>query len=118
VKIVSHKTPVAMLDGRPMDLRQAAREWLQANGFFTTFGLSPGDVFFESTRLEKIERIHSLRCTHFIDDLAEVFAESAFPRGTRPLLFAPHGPASPGPGVRAFTNWRALDRFFFNDTRT
>jgi hypothetical protein len=117
VRIVSHKTPFATLDDQPMDLRQAAREWLKTKGFFTSFGLLPGDVFFESTRAEKLDRIRSLRLTHFIDDLAEVFAEPAFPPATQKLHFAPHGTAATNPGARVFTHWHELDRFFFHDSR-
>jgi len=117
VKIVSHKTPFAMLDNQPIDLRQAAREWLEAKGFFSSLKLSRNDVFFESTRAEKLERIRSLRCTHFIDDLAEVFAEPAFPPATQKLLFAPHGTAAANPETRVFAHWRELDRFFFHDAR-
>jgi len=117
VKIVSHKTAFAMLDGRRLDLRQPAREWLQEQNSSLNLGLSPGDVFFESTRAEKIERIRSLGCSHFIDDLWEVFAESLFPKTTRKLLFAPHGTASREPGAQVFTHWQELDRFFFHDRR-
>ena len=117
VKIVSHKTPFATLDDQPVDLRQAARDWLKAKGFFTSFGLLLGDVFFESTRSEKLDRIRALRCTHFIDDLAEVFAEPAFPPATRKLHFAPHGTVATNPEARVFTHWRELDRLFFHGTR-
>ena len=113
--IVSHKTPFATLDGEQVDIRESALRWMKLKGFFDSGGLalSPDDVFFESTRAEKIERIRALRCTHFIDDLAEVFAESAFPPGTAKLLFAAHGMDSPAPGVRSFKTWRELDQFFF-----
>ena len=117
VKIVSHKTPSAMLDHQTFDLRQAAREWLETKGFFVNFDLSPADVFFESTRAGKLERIRSLRCTHFIDDLAEVFAEPAFPPATQKLHFAPRGTVATNPEARVFTHWRELDRLFFHDTR-
>src|SRR5262249_8606528 len=50
VKIVSHKTAYAVLDGRSLDLRQSALEWLRARIFIADFAISPGDVFFESTR--------------------------------------------------------------------
>jgi len=115
VWIVSHKTPFASLDGGRVDIREAALRWMKTKGFFDPDGLalSPGDVFFESTRAEKIERIRALRCTHFIDDLAEVFAESAFPQETAKLLFSAHGAHSPASGVRAFKTWRELDQFFF-----
>lgn len=115
-RIVSHKTPFAMLDGERVDLRASALDWMKDNGFFDRFALSPSDVFFETTRAEKIERIRSLGCTHFIDDLTEVFCEPAFPRDVVKLLFAPHGTQFVPPGVQVFDNWLALDRFFFDDT--
>ncbi len=117
--IVCHKTHFATLDGKRVDLRQSALRWLETKGFFSDFGLSPNDVFFESTRAEKIERIQALRCTHFIDDLMEVFSETAFPQETKKLLFAPHGTAFTGSNAQplTFTNWRELDHFFFDDPR-
>jgi len=118
-RIVSHKTRFTTLDGKQVDLRQSSLQWLEAKGFFSDFGLSRGDVFFESTRAEKIRRIRALGCTHFIDDLAQVFTEDAFPRKTQKLLFSPHGAAFPGDAAPAltFASWREIDRFFFNDPR-
>jgi hypothetical protein len=118
--IVSHKTPFAMLDGTKVDLRQAALEWMNHKGFFDPagFGMLPGKVFFESTRLEKIDRIRSVGCTHFIDDLVEVFAESAFPGDIQKMLFAPHGTKCALSGIKPFKSWHELDRFFFNDPRS
>ena len=118
--VVSHKTQFAMLDGTPVDLRESARAWMTSQRFFdpTACGLSPEDVFFESTRVEKIERIRALGCTHFIDDLLEVFAEPSFPRGVAKLLFAPHGTNAAGPDIRCFCSWPELDDFFFHDDRS
>jgi hypothetical protein len=117
--IVSHKTHFATLDGKRVDLREAALAWMKAKQFFDPdgCGLSPDNVFFESTRSEKIERIRSLGCTHFIDDLAEVFAESSFPRDVAKLLFAPHGANAPRQDIEVFRTWRELDEFFFHDER-
>lgn len=112
-KIVSHKTQFATLDGGMVDLRGAALEWLKAQGFFANFEVSQSDVFYDSTRAEKIARIRWLCCTHFIDDLAEVFAEEDFPRETAKLLFAPHGTASSRSDVHVFKGWHEIDRFFF-----
>ena len=56
-RIVSHKTRFATLDGKRVDLRQSSLQWLEAKGFFSDFGFSRSDVFFESTRAEKIRRI-------------------------------------------------------------
>lgn len=117
--IVSHKTQFATLDGKQVDLRESALAWMKTKKFFDAdgCGLSPDDVFFESTRSEKIERIRSLNCTHFIDDLAEVFAESSFPRDIAKLLFAPHGANAGSEEIEAFKTWRELDEFFFHDER-
>jgi hypothetical protein len=117
--IVSHKTRFATLDGRAVDLRESAIEWMRARKFFDSdgCGLSPHDVFFESTRADKIERIRALGCTHFIDDLAEVFAESSFPRNIAKLLFAPHGANTSGQDIEVFKTWRELNAFFFDDER-
>jgi len=41
------------------------------------------------TKEAKVDRIGSLRCDAFIDDLPEIFALAAFPRATRPILFDP-----------------------------
>lgn len=115
--IVSHKTSFAMLDGRQVDLRESALAWMREKKFFApdASGLSRDDVFFESTRAEKIKRISSLGCTHFIDDLVEVFTEPEFPAEITKLLFAPHGTRALPPGVQAFRSWRDLHAFFFHD---
>jgi hypothetical protein len=117
--IVSHKTRFAALDGVRVDLRRSALQWLETAGFFSEFGLSRRDVFFESTREGKIKRVQALRCTDFIDDLVEVFAGGAFPPRTRQLLFAPHGAPFPGSGAPPliFTSWGQLEHFFFDDAR-
>jgi hypothetical protein len=117
--IVSHKTHFATLDGQSVDLRAAAFAWMKMKGFFDPggCGLSPDDIFFESTRLEKIERIRALGCTHFIDDLMEVFAEPSFPREVAKFLFAPHGAAPAGSEIKVYRSWHDLDDFFFHDHR-
>ncbi|MBI3723314.1 aminoglycoside phosphotransferase family protein, partial [bacterium] len=38
-----------------------------------------GRIFFEDTRAAKIARIRAVGCTHFVDDLEEVFLEADFP---------------------------------------
>jgi hypothetical protein len=113
--VVSHKTPFAPLDGRQVDLRQAALDWIESKNFFSPnrCGLSREKVFFKTTRAEKVETIRALGCTHFIDDLAEVFAEPNFPAGVSKLLFTPHGANAAAADVQVFKSWAELDRFFF-----
>ena len=87
--IVSHKTEFAGYDESRTNLRDAAVRWMTSQKFFDPDGLgfSRDQVFFESTRDEKIARIEALGCTHFIDDLEEVFLEPGFPAGVRKCLF-------------------------------
>ena len=87
--VVSHKTEFAGYDDTRTNLRDAARQWMASRGFFSPSGLgfSTDDVFFEGTRDAKIRRIEALGCTHFIDDLEEVFLEPTFPLGVKKLLF-------------------------------
>lgn len=108
VHIVSHKTRFAARDPQMVDLHGAARAWLVARGFFGRLGVDPGHVFFESTREEKCRRIGMLACSHFIDDLEEVFCEPAFPEGVaRYLLNAEAADLAPA-SVRAFRRWRDI----------
>jgi len=91
IYVVSHKTEYANL-GDSTNLHRAALDWLRDQGFFDqrTGVLRPDDVYFEPTRAKKIERIAALGCTHFIDDLEEIFLEPSFPSGVERILFAPH----------------------------
>lgn len=90
VYVVSHKTRYSHLDPARIDLRQAALGWMEAQGFFQPdrFGLDRENVFFEATRSDKLARIAALDCTHFIDDLEEVFSDPGFPAGIERILFA------------------------------
>jgi hypothetical protein len=88
---------------------------MAANHFFDDagLGLDPHNVHFTGTRSEKIERIRALACTHFIDDLEEVFLEAAFPPTTARLLYEP-GRRDPAPaGVRLVRTWQEIREYFF-----
>jgi len=115
VFIVSHKTEYANFDPTRTPLRQAALSWMAAKGFFAanSLGLSPACVYFEATRREKIERIRQLDCTHFIDDLEEVFREDGFPDATAKILFASHPPPAPLPGLDVAATWEEVAQFVF-----
>jgi hypothetical protein len=116
VVIVSHKTEYASYDETCTNLRMAALEWMGMHGFFEANGLdlSRSAVYFESTRKDKIARITSLGCSHFIDDLEEVFLEPSFPPDVQKILYAPDaGPVS----TRCATvmpSWRALGDYIFD----
>ena len=116
VFIVSHKTEFARFDETGTHLRTAAVLWMKKNGFFKAdgFSLSQEDIYFESTRLEKIERIRRLGCTHFIDDLEEVFLEDAFPTSVEKILYAPQTRRSSFPGVKVMATWEEISGYLFH----
>lgn len=114
--IVSHKTEYAKTDVEmKTSLRAAAMKWMEEQGFFSPggFGLSKKSVFFESTRLDKVERIRREGCTHFIDDLVEVFVEAAFPKGVEKILFTPQPQAAPSSDMVAFSSWKGITDHVF-----
>ena len=93
VSVVSHKTQFGHYDPLRVDLREAARHWMAAQGFFDgdLGGIPANQVFFEDDRAKKLARIAALDCTHFVDDLEEIFADPRFPAGVQRILFAEAG---------------------------
>jgi hypothetical protein len=113
---VSHKTEWASQDRTGTNLRRAALDWMASNGLFAEdAGLTPGKVFFGSTRAEKIAHIRNLGCTHFIDDLEETFRETDFPAGVTRILYAPHSTATAPAGVMVVQSWNQICEYFFAD---
>ncbi len=106
VFVISHKTrsPFA---GPNYDLHAAARSWLAAQGLLdaTATNLSPERVHFELTRQEKLQRIASLGCDWFIDDLPELLTANDFPQRVGRILFDPHRTASDELAILRLHDW-------------
>ena len=115
VFIVSHKTEFGHFDPDKINLRDAALDWMQANGFFDSrkFDISPGHVYFESTRAEKLSRIAELELDLFIDDLTEVLSDPDFPDGPQKVLFDPRGIANGVPYDRV-ESWQDITQGVFH----
>jgi len=108
VAVVSHKTQFSPFDPET-DLRNAAMIWMESNGLFERgMGVARENVFFEPTRQDKIRRIAALGCTHFIDDLDEVFGEPGFPGQIRSYLYAAGYDELPRGRFRAFRTHREI----------
>lgn len=119
VCIISHKTEFGHFDSTRTNLRDASLAWMEALGFFDRegFALARDHVFFESTRDAKIARIASIKCTHFIDDLEEIFRDPAFPATAAAyLLAAETGPQPRGP-FKAYRNWQDISDDILGDPR-
>jgi hypothetical protein len=114
VSIVSHKTEYGHYDPERINLREAARKWMTANGLLDgEFGIPSSNVFFEGTRAEKLARIATLSCTHFIDDLEEVLLDPALPPKVQRILFSKHEGVKSAVPYIICTTWRDIeDRIF------
>lgn len=108
--IVSHKTKHPYM-GPKYDLHQAALSWLELNGFFDLerIRLPRENVFLELTKKDKLARIGSLGCTHFIDDLPELLAEPDFPRDVKKVLFDPNDDHAPLTAFARARSWKSLE---------
>jgi hypothetical protein len=113
VYVVSHKTELAGYDETNTNLRHAAVEWMRGTGLFRPGGLAPEAVRFGSTRAEKIDHIRNLGCTHFIDDLEEVFREESFPAEAERILYSPHSRGQSWPGVHVARSWKQIRECLF-----
>ncbi len=118
VYIVSHKTEYANFGEANVNLRAVAMAWLDRHGFFAPgeLGLNRDDVFFESTRAEKIERVKALGATHFIDDLEETFRETSFPLGVQKILLAAPGQAGDAAGAVSIATWKQIHAHLLGGT--
>jgi len=88
VSIVSHRTRRPVI-GDSVDLHEVAVRWLEENGFLAARSLDSSRVFFEETREAKVQRVRSVDCEVFLDDLPEVLEDASFPQGVLRYLFAP-----------------------------
>ena len=87
ISISSHKTEFPKR-GSKVNLWDSAWQWLENNIFSVRKNLRirKSDIFFEPERSLKIQRIKSLGCMLFVDDLIEVFNDSTFPTDVKNTL--------------------------------
>ena len=114
LSIVSHKTQVAARGG--FDLHKAAMRFLHEHRFFAKSGLgfSETNIHFEETRRQKVQRIRELNCTHFIDDLQEVFDSPQFPDTIENILLTIDDSKITEPAASC-RNWHEVKRKIFKD---
>jgi hypothetical protein len=113
VVVVSHKTEYGHFDPDRVNLRQAALDWMAGEGLLGgDHGIALADVYFESTRAEKLARIAALSLTHFVDDLEEVLGDPDFPPNVERILFADNAQPASSSYISCPT-WRDIERQVF-----
>ena len=101
VVIVSHKTRHPFV-GPAYDLHDAARNYLAEHG------LEFEHVYLELSKSAKIDRIRSLGCDYFVDDLPDILGDPEFPGDTRRVLFDPAGTQASEPDWLVAHSWDEL----------
>ncbi len=112
IAVISHKTKPPYL-GEKYDLHEAAHTFLTRHGFYRTSdtGLSPLSVWLELTKQSKLDRIGSLGCDVFVDDLPEFLGEPSFPAQTRKVLFDPANACPDSGDYTRVRSWNELAIF-------
>ena len=115
VFIVSHKTEYVQAIEEKINLREAALDWLKNNGFLNSEGscLDDRKIFFEHPRENKLNRIKELQCTHFIDDLEEIFLEPNFPENVEKILFSSQVESFDGKPFKVCSHWHEIEKRIF-----
>lgn len=113
--VISHKTQFPNYGKLKIDLRKAALKWLDKHQFFDEkeLGFTRNNVFFETTREQKIDKVGKLKCTHFIDDLIETFIEPNFPLNTIKILYSSNNYEYSDTNIKVAQNWNKIDDIFF-----
>jgi hypothetical protein len=119
ILIVSHKTEHGHFDPDKVNLRGAALQWMEGQGFFTDDGFSivRDHVHFASTRSEKLNRIAGLNCDFFVDDLEEVLVDPEFPPSVRRILFSDKTTMTGSLPYSVCRDWPSIGEIVFLDRR-
>lgn len=89
--IISHKTHYPVI-GEKISLHQCALSWLIHHDLVGHCAgqIKAGNVYFNQTQEDKINKIAMLSCDYFIDDLPAIFQHKNFPAKVKSIYFAPH----------------------------
>lgn len=117
VFIISHKTEYVEALEERINLRKVALDWLRAKGFLDVARpcLDESRVFFEHPREDKLNRIHELKCTHFIDDLEDVLLEPQFPGDVMRILFSAQDEHLGDKPFVVCRRWRDIEALVFEN---
>ena len=117
ISIVSHKSELGHFDENKISLRTEALKWIINNKLVDSelYKLKEKDIYFETTRKEKIQRIINLGCNLFIDDLEEVFNEKVFPMEVDKYLFDPLNKKKNTENFTTINSWRSITKLILGD---
>lgn len=111
--IISHKTIYGHYDKTKTNLRTQALSWLEENNFFNKklYNISRKNIFFCSTKAEKITRINNLNLDFMIDDLNEIFRNNISPKIKKVLFNSSLKRSSANYNIE---NWDQISQLVFS----
>lgn len=117
IKIISHKTELAVNDPTKTNLRLAAINWMSKNNFFDDLGIKKCNVLFANTIEEKIEFIRKANISIFIDDLEEILDNPKFPIDVEAILYQPNisSMTNKSKKYRKYQSFAQIEKFIFNN---
>jgi len=110
--IISHKTKFPYM-GPKYDLHKSATNWIKEN--ITSKNLIT-NYFFLETKKEKIEKINSLKCDYFIDDLEEILLDSNLKKDINKILFTHNKSEKEFTQFIQASSWHEIREFFYGST--
>ncbi len=105
ISIISHRTLYPAFGDR-INLHISARNWLKKKPFFPQF-LDEKNIIFTKKLTDKLKQIRLRKCTHFVDDLAEVLLHDKFPTGVIKILYSPKKHRQ----LPNFKNWHEIKKY-------
>jgi len=118
VSIISHKTRHPFMGPR-YDLHSAARLWVEHHLRDGARALVKAeDVFFELTQEQKLDRIRSIACNYYIDDLPEILLAPDFPGDIERILFDPEGHHYDAGPLKTMRSWQDMLGHFQRECRS
>jgi hypothetical protein len=85
ISLISHKSKYTKR-GRKINLHKKAMLFLKNRNLLDTY-IHKNNIYFGSSNREKIRIMRQLGCTHFIDDLLEIFTNKSFPANVVKILY-------------------------------
>lgn len=87
--IISHRTKFPFV-GEKYNLHHHAHTWIKDNINLKNEIIPINNIYFLDTKVEKIEKIKSIECDLFIDDLPEILIGIGTDNNCRKILFDPN----------------------------
>lgn len=109
VSIVSHKTEYGHFDETKTNLHLAAISWLKERDIlFHVAGITENDVYFAATLDEKVEKISTLKCDLFVDDLPAVLLHSSFPKDVAKVYYRQRDTRLKNETIMQYKDWHQI----------